>query len=150
VLFGLLWLATGYDPIRSLGKALDTQAKLAQGHDRPYFPCAVFDLYDFFLGAGVIAFPILVFYFDRVLEHSAWLEPESILSLIGLATILVVDGTGLLRAETSRVWLFLQPLVALPVALALRSYTDRTQIVFFGVQWLTLVSLKAKLEFIRP
>ena len=35
------------------------------------------------------------------------------LAWLGVATILLIDVSGLLRAETARVWLFLQPVTRL-------------------------------------
>jgi hypothetical protein len=75
---------------------------------------------------------------------------EIALTLIGLATILTIDFTGILRGETSRVWLFLQPLIVVPVAMELSRYRGRWRLALFSMQWLIVACLKAKMIFIRP
>ena len=75
---------------------------------------------------------------------------EVALSLIGLATILTIDLTGVLRGEAARVWLFLQPLMIVPAALELSRFRGRWRMALFSMQWLILAGLKAKMLFIRP
>jgi len=72
------------------------------------------------------------------------------LTLIGLATILTVDISGLLRGETARVWLFLQPLIVIPVAIELARIRLSWRLALFAMQWWILVLVKAKMSFIEP
>ena len=68
--------------------------------------------------------------------------------MIGFASILTVDLTGLLRAEAGRVWLFLQPWLVVPagIELARQSFKDRLRIL--GIAWLLLVVIVTKLTFL--
>jgi hypothetical protein len=72
------------------------------------------------------------------------------LMLIGLATVLTVDFSGLLRGETARVWLFLQPLLVVPVALELARVRWPWRISLLTLQWWLLVLIKSKMSFIEP
>ncbi len=117
-LYMALWLATGFQPIASFRHALANQAKLQW---RPYYPFPLWDPYDFIMGTGIVALPILVLHLRRLRGQAA--QRSTALTLIGLAVILTVDVSGLLRGETTRVWLFLQPLVVVPVAMELRRFS---------------------------
>jgi hypothetical protein len=149
-IYAALWLATGYDPIASFLHAVSMQTVNQMLLHRSYLPFALFDPYDFFLGAGMLALPLILFQLIRVLRAVDLMRREIALTLIGLATILTIDLTGVLRGETARVWLFLQPLVVVPVALELSRFTWRRRFVIFAMQWLIVVCLKAKMAFINP
>ena len=148
--YTLLWLGVGYDPIGAFRQALAYQKIYANLLHRSYFSSALCDPYDFLLGAGMMALPLLLFYFCRAIRNFDGGKEEIALSLIGLATILTVDLTGVLRGETARVWLFLQPLLLVPAALELARFRGRWQTALFSMQWLILACLKAKMMFIRP
>ena len=150
-LYLALWLATGYDPLATFQHALVSQAKL---QTRPYLPFPLWDPYDLFVGTGIMALPILVFYLKRLWHASRLGEGESerqtALTIVALATILTVDLSGLLRGESTRVWLFLQPLVVAPVAIELSRFPWNWRLAIFSLQWWILVCLKARMSFINP
>jgi hypothetical protein len=146
----VLWLASGYNPIASFRHALSTQARFASDMKRPYAIFAMLDPYDFFLGAGIIALPILVLHLQRLLKRFDAKRTDTALTLLGLGTILTVDLSGLLRGEVARVWLFLQPLVVVPVAGELSRLSWPWKLSLFALQWWILVCLKAKMSFVNP
>ena len=149
-LYAVLWLATGYNIFAAFGHALSMQKLIAQKLARPY-PVLVFtDLYDFVLASGIIAVPILCFYLRTFRVTSLKDQKPIALTLIGLATILTVDISGLLRGETARVWLFLQPLIVIPVAIELARIRLSWRLALFAMQWWILVLVKAKMSFIEP
>jgi hypothetical protein len=147
----LVHVATGYRPIASFRHALQYQQRHSLGFERarPWLDCVLLDPYDFLIGAGMTALPLLVLYGWRVLRERTGVRREAVLSAIGLATILIVDLSGLLRAETARVWLFLQPLLILPAGLELARLGPGGQEKILWVQWLTVVLLKCKMWFIH-
>ena len=145
-----LRLATGYDAPRSLAHALAMQREQAALIDRPWWACVLLDPYDFLLGAGVLAAPLLAFFLVRARADASRGREDVALSLIGLATILAVDLSGLLRAETARVWLFLQPFAIVPAARELLPFGARGRLLVFALQWLILVALLARLSFVDP
>lgn len=149
-LHAMLWAATGYNPVASFRHALLAQSVFADFVKRPYAPFAMLDPYDFLLGAGMVALPVLLFHFQRLLGQWDPKCADTALTLIGVATILTLDLSGLLRGETARVWLFLQPLLVVPVALELSRLSWRWKLSIFAVQWLVLVCLKANMSFVNP
>lgn len=146
----LFHLATEYRPVASFASALDTQARLADSHGRPWLACVLFDPYDFALGAGIMAAPLALIFAGRTLRSVGPLTRAEGLSLLGFATIAVVDVSGLLRAETARVWLFLQPFIVIPAALVLARWRTSDRAAFFALQWLIVVVLKTKMAFVIP
>lgn len=145
-----LWALTGYHAILAFGHALENQAGLLQreAYPRPYALCLLFDLYDFFLGAGMLALPLLLLHVPRMAKEFSRDREEHWLSLCALVTILVLDLTGLLPGETARVWLFVQPLLMIPLGLEFAQMSNAARWSLLLVQWLILVSLKAKMIFI--
>jgi hypothetical protein len=149
-LYLILWAATGYNPPAALRHALMAQTSTARWLNRPYWISLLADLYDFALAAGIIAIPILWFHLSKLREDFKTNPNEMTLTLIGLATILTVDLSGLLRGETARVWLFLQPLLVVPVALELGRLRRLWLFALLAMQWWILVLIKAKMSFIEP
>jgi hypothetical protein len=149
-LYLTLAVATGYNPLAAFLRALDNQAFLTARLPRPYAVFAVFDLYDFSLGAGMMVLPLLWFYVKGLLGQFKTGRADIALTLIGLITILVVDLSGLLRGETARVWMFLQPWLAIPAALAISTLPWTWRVAMFAMQWWILVCLKTKMYFVGP
>jgi hypothetical protein len=149
-LYLILWAATGYNPPAALRHALMAQNSTARWLNRPYWSSLIADLYDFALAAGIIAIPILWIHLSKLRENFKTNPNGTALTLIALATILTVDLSGLLRGETARVWLFLQPLLVVPVALELARLRKPWLFAILGMQWWILVLIKAKMSFIEP
>ena len=146
--YTLFWLATGYSAPHNFIAAIEMQARITSGLViRPWAPSIVFDLYDFFLGLGVLAAPLL--WISRAgLRGFEWHRRESVIALIGLAFVLIVDISGLLRGETSRVWLFLQPFVIVPIAAGLLRFDTRQRRAVLVLQWCVAVVLTSKIAFL--
>ena len=94
--------------------------------------------------------PILWFYLSKLRDEFKAEPNGAALTIIGLATVLTVDVSGLLRGETARVWLFLQPLLVAPVAVELARARWPWRVSILTMQWWILVLLKAKMSFIEP
>jgi hypothetical protein len=152
VLFYLaLYVTTGFNPLLTFERSLTNQKRFAELLNRPYGTCVVFDLYDFFLAAGILALPLLLSFLkhggsDRDLRS----KEDFRLAMAGVITVVIVDVSGLLRAETARVWLFLQPLVLVPVARELAGHRLVPRSILMALQWLILVVLKARMTFVQP
>jgi len=144
----LLWLTTGYNAVAAFHNALHNQAHIAKILNRPYSVFVLLDPYDFLLGAGVLVLPLVVFYGCNRLRSSDVDRAGSALLWISLATIATVDLSGLLRAESARAWLFLQPLLVVPAALELSRANLSWRLSIFAIQWWIVVCLKAKMTFI--
>ncbi len=150
VLYGLLWLLTGYNAPATFMRSLHNQTSHSASLARPYAIFVIHDLYDFALGAGFLAVLIVGIRFRPLLQQWKAGETSALLSLCGIATILTVDFTGLLRGETARVWLFLQPLIIIPAAIELARVAWPWRFGILAMQWWILVCLKAKMSFIEP
>ncbi len=147
--YGALWLATGYDPLRAFGAALANQAELAELWQRPWPRTVPWDLADFLLGAAWLPGLLAAIYLLRTGPQEPDREPDRRRLVLFVALQLVgVAATGLLRTETARVWLFLQPLLALAAALELRGWSPaRRQAVYFCL-WLLTATVCRNLRFL--
>jgi hypothetical protein len=140
-----LWAFTGYDPIATFRAALTAQQWIAAHLPRTYPASIPFDLIDFALGAGWV--PIVLgtaFVFGRRSEQPLTRSA----AIAGFAMPFVVAITGLLQAETARVWAFMLPLVAFPAALALARLTFAQRLLIFASLLLVTVALYTNMRFI--
>ena len=138
-----IWIFAGYNPIATFLAALENQAQLIQklGRQNLYPETILFDLTDFALGSGWISF-LLAFYFiigkltAGVDGHGRefWFTVLIFIQIFGVAV------SGLLAVETARVWLFMLPLLMLPVGLELNKWNFPSRIaVYVGLWFLTTV-----------
>jgi hypothetical protein len=147
--YGVLWLATGFDPVGAFRAALANQAALAEIWQRPWPRTIPWDLADFLLGVGWLPGLLAGFLLLRPRDRPPGESSDArrlvlfvVLQLVGVA------ATGLLRTETARVWLFLQPLLALAAALELRGWSPgRRQAVYFCL-WLLTATICRNLRFL--
>jgi hypothetical protein len=146
---GLVWLI-GFDPVQTFAHALAMQKLDAATVHRPWTSTVLLDPYDFLLGAGILAGPLLALHVARIAKTFAAARDESMLSLIALATIVVVDLSGLLRGEAARLWLFLQPLAIVPASRELLRFDARGRALFFAVQWLIVAVMVGRMSFVEP
>jgi hypothetical protein len=103
--YGLLYAATGFDPLGSVRAAGDAYA-LGIANARPYL---------FWLFGSPVAFAVALGL------PTAWYAARSLgcgdAVAVGLATIVVISVLlGLTKAETERIWLFMGPLAAVAAA----------------------------------
>jgi hypothetical protein len=145
-LYLLLWMATGFNPVDSFFQALRNQSSHAGGLGRPYLACVWFDVFDFIMGGGVVPFALVL----AALVSGGTEMDKNRLTSLGIASIALVDLTGLLRCETARVWLFLQPLVVVPAALVLSRVRPLEKTMLLSLQWLIVVVIKCRLHYVFP
>jgi hypothetical protein len=149
-LYFVLWLATGYDPVRSFRSALVSQELFGVMFHRTYWPYVLADPYDFVLGAGVLALPLLLFQLFRFPRDFQPMRKEVALTFIAVATILTIDLCGVLRGEAARLWLFLQPLILVPAALEVSRFPWRWRLAILAAEWAVVACLKANMSFVIP
>jgi hypothetical protein len=152
VLCGLFaggYWATGYNHVAALRQSVEIQKGLAQAWGRPYHLTVFWDVYDFFLASGWISAGILVLAVARSkLEWSSLTPGLRAFAPSALACLLIVDLSGLLRAETARVWLFLQPLVIPLVAWELSRWTERWRTAAYVSLLVTMAVIRSRLNFL--
>ncbi len=142
--YTLLWLVSGYRPIDTFFSALRNEALLAMDvKPRPYLPSLLFDPLDFALGMGYLPLLLATFY----LAHSTGAELTRA-ARIGLAQIVLVAVTGLLRCETARIWLLLAPLLMLAAGAELERWDRRSRWLAYLGLLLVTASVARNLEFI--
>ena len=147
-LYLALWFFTGFDPLRSFTHAVHAQNELPAMRYRSWLDGLLFAPYDFFLGSGMLVVPLLLLFARKLVSEFDWERSDQVLSLIALGTILIVDLSGLLRAETARVWLFLQPFAVVPAASELIRL-GRGRVAVFVLQWFITAVLLCNMIFIN-
>jgi hypothetical protein len=145
-----LFLLTGYNPVLAFAHAWEEAAHLLNILGRPYVFYLFYNFYEFFLGSGIILVPLLLSYVKRTIGTLGTAENWVTLSYAGFATLLVVDLIGVLRSETTRLWLFLQPLILVPIGLELIRMDRLHRWMIFVMLWVNLVVLKSNMWFIIP
>ncbi len=147
-LFALLWLATGYNHLAALWESMRIQEGLAGAWNRPWRLTVFWDIYDFFLASGWATFGIVALFVVRQFktEDEDWRVRSFALAALG--TIVIVDVTGLLRAETARVWLFLQPLAAAVAGIELAHWPSGWRQAAYAVFLLALVAIRSRMVFL--
>jgi hypothetical protein len=130
------FIATGFDAVSTLRAAFANQHEMLASYGRPYPKTILFDLTDFALGAGWLAWALALM---AVMNR----EIDANLRGISIATILqpvIVAFTGLLQAETARVWCFMVPLLIFPAALELSRWPRAARLAIYAAA-LALVTL---------
>jgi hypothetical protein len=70
--------------------------------------------------------------------------------LCGVALPIVLSILGLYPTETSRVWNFLLPLVALPIGYELAHWSARDRFAALACQWLAVATIAQNLWIVMP
>lgn len=140
----LFALVTGYKPWATFRAALAQQHEILPQLHRPFPASVPFDLLDFVLGSGYVP----------ALAALLWLARRERNRVVraGLATVVIVAATGLLQAETARVWIFLMPFLAIAAALELVHWGRWSQVAALGAMVIVTISLYVNMSFIseRP
>jgi hypothetical protein len=124
-LAGLLWLATGYDPVAAV-RATHAVYQAAPGSaGRPYLPWLVGDPIAFGGMLGIPLFAALVAGAVAVVRQRAWTGFDAAV----LACLLAASSWGFSRGEVERIFLFLVPLALVPVVRQLWVWRARLPVV---------------------
>ncbi|HEX8523152.1 MAG TPA: hypothetical protein VF669_12920 [Tepidisphaeraceae bacterium] len=144
----LMYLATGFNLIATFAAAVHNQ-KLMDASPlqiRPWPQTILFDLLDFALGAGWMAVALAAMWLWRVRSDGASARLLRIVVLCVLQLV-VVAVTGLLAAETLRVWNFLLPMLILPAALEMAWISPKARLAIYAVLWLVLGAVAQNMTF---
>jgi hypothetical protein len=135
----LFTFVTGFNPISAFRTALAMQAYQLPLLHRPWPKSIPFDLLDFLLGAAWVPLIPAAWWVAKHRDVSAWT----------FLTPFVVALTGLIQAETARVWIFLLPLLFLPAARELRTWSERQRIAGYATMVVVTIALYMNMTFIR-
>jgi methylthioxylose transferase len=120
-LAGLLWLATGYDPIAAVRATHAVYLAAPGSAGRPYLPWLVGDPIAFGGMLGIPLFAALLARAVAVVRERAWTGFDAAM----LACLLVASSWGFSRGEVERIFLFLVPLALVPVVRQLWAWRVR-------------------------
>jgi Dolichyl-phosphate-mannose-protein mannosyltransferase len=146
--YAVLWLRTGYHPVDAFHSALANQTRvLLPSLDRPYPKTVPFDLWDFALGCGWIG--VVLAGVRLFSTRGLPLRGRNDRTLTGLVVlqVLAVAVSGVLSAETARVWLFLQPLVALAAGAELAAWRPRHRWAVYATGWFVMAAIGQNMTF---
>jgi hypothetical protein len=139
-----LWITTRFDPIATFRMCLVTHhenlhlMELRHGFGRHLPGTIPWDLYDFALGSGWISFLLLGYYLwfqARTDKRSATTR----IAILCIGQFVLVAITGLIQCETARVWMFMLPMLMVPIGLVLSAWNYRARtIVYLALLLITL------------
>ena len=149
----ILWTITGFDPIATL-KACFHQVNViwnilttTYGMPQHHLPGTIpTDLYDFALGSAWISYVLVACYFASTAKNK--LTNEFWIALLCVAQFVVIALIGLLQTETSRVWLFMYPMLMLPVGLELAKWRPWQRLAVFAALLLLTMAMCQSMQFI--
>lgn len=143
-LYALLWLWSGYNPIAALRTGIADHQQDMPGVHRHWPETIPWDLYDFLLGAGWIAALLIVFYLFNQ-PPRRFFGP---IVLLALAQPIAVALVGVLQGETARVWIFMLPLLMVPIGLQLAAYPRGARMIVLACLWLLMAILSQNMVFV--
>ena len=147
-LLALMIPTTGYDAFATFVSAWRNQHELLRRHaeTRPYPQTIPFDLSDFAFGAAWSGAVLALGYFaDRAARGDTRLAR---LSMLCVAQLVFVAVTGLLQMETARVWIFMLPLLMVPVGLELRAWTPRWRMLAYAATWFATAAVAQNVKLL--
>ena len=145
-IYGVLKLTTGFDAVGTFRAAVANQSRLLPALARPYPKTIFWDLFDFALGTGWIAALLALFALQRVTRRPFGRD-LAIVSL-ALAQIAAVAVVGLLQTETARVWIFMMPLLMIPVGVELQAWDGRSRAAVYACFALVLAAIHQNMMFL--
>jgi hypothetical protein len=153
VCYLIFWMITGFDPIATLRECarqvnvIWNILYVSYGLPRHHLPGTIpADLYDFALGSGWISYVLVVFYFVSA-SKGKWVA-EFWIALLCVAQFVVIALIGLLQTEASRVWLFMYPLLMLPVGLELAQWRPWQRMAVYAALLLLTAAMCQSMQFI--
>lgn len=146
ILYVAMWAFTGFDPVAAFKSALASQAEALKHIARPYPATILFDLTDFAMGASWVGFLLAGYYMLGLMRQKQY--DKQPLVWLALGQIFAVAICGLLPGETIRVWLFMYPLLMLPIGLELAKWSFNDQLAGYACMWLLMCAIAQNMTFI--
>jgi hypothetical protein len=141
--YGVLYLVTGYDPVATLREAWRHQNINLKDLKRPWPDTIPSDLTNFMIGFGWLPLLVLISFASAFQSHRRHIP----LVLMCLAQPVLVAVTGLLQSETTRLWLFMTPLLIVPIGLEIPHWPRVHRFALFFGQTLVLACMTRNLRF---
>jgi len=148
----VLWLFTGFNPIATLFACAHQVSVIwdilynVYHLPRHSLPGTIpTDLYDFALGSAWISFLLAIYCFKSASREGFTYQLQ--IALVCIAQFLVVDFGGIVQTETSRIWIFMYPMLMLPIGLELSKWPPRHRIAVYVALLFLMTSIAQSMEF---
>lgn len=152
--YAVLWAAVGFNPIRAFQTARSQQAALmrmmnqiwaSSGMQRHYPSTILGDLQEFAFGMSWVPLVLAIGWLSRVRSVDPAIRTTAI---AGLALPPIVAISGLLPAETARVWIFVMPVVVLAAALEITEWSVRKRLIIHIATVLCAIAVYSNAGFV--
>jgi hypothetical protein len=149
----LLWSTTGFNPIATLRACAHQNAILWEKlikyehypvHSLPW--TFLTDLYDFALGSGWISFILVAYYFCSAIKNE--FPPVAQVALASVSQFLVIALFGILQTESARIWIFMYPMLMLPIGLELSTWYPKDRLAVYVALLLLVTAMCQSMEFV--
>ncbi len=141
-----------YNPLASFHAAMANQARnmadmeaIGQGRHLPR--TIGWDFYDFALGSGYISYLLVAFFFIGAALRHQWNTPQFRIAVLCIVQIALVALTGAVQCETARVWMFMLPMLALPIGLELSRWNFGSRIAVYMALLLLTAVICQRMDF---
>jgi hypothetical protein len=148
----LLWLFTGFNVIATLFACVHQVSVIWEilyttyNVPRHTLPWTIpTDLYDFALGSGLISYLLAVFYFKSAAREGFTYQRQ--IALLSVGQFLFVAFFGIVQTETSRIWIFMYPMLMLPIGLELAKWPARQRTAVYVALLLIMISIAQSMVF---
>jgi len=106
------------------------------------------DLYDFALASGWMSFVLVGFYFKSAFRQGP--SPQSRVAILSVLQFVLIALTGALQVETARIWMFMLPMLMLPVGLELANWRPGARLAVYAALLILTAEMCQSMEFITP
>lgn len=151
----ILWLATGFNPIATLRECTHQVYILwdilinVYHYPHHSLPGTIpTDLYDFALTSGWMSFVLVYFYLTSAFDEG--IGRQSRIAILCVLQFVMVALTGLLQVETARIWMFMLPMLMLPVGLELAKWRAAPRLAVYAALLLLTAEMCQSMQFIAP
>jgi hypothetical protein len=122
---------------------------MASGYPPRRLPGTIpWDLYGFALGSGWIGFLVALYYFVGLIFNRPRAAQGARIAWLCLAQFMLVALLGLIQGETERVWIFMMPMLMLPIGLELKTWSVAARLIAFGALLLLTTMICQNIEFL--
>jgi len=151
----ILWLTTGFNPIATLRACLPQWSLFNQWLAVSGFPprrlpgTIPWDLYGFAMGSGWIGFLLAAYYFGGLIFTRSAVTPQARIAGLCVAQFVLEAMTGLIQGETERLWIFMMPMLMLPIGLELKNWSVAARMIAFGALLLLTTVICQNIVFLE-
>lgn len=150
----VLWLTSRFDPIATLRACWPQVSSFNQwlavcGYPPRRLPGTIsWDLWGFAIGSGWIGFVLAGYYFVRLKFSKSWATWQARIAMLCVAQFVLEATTGLIQGETERLWIFMMPMLMLPIGLELVEWTLGWRMAAYGALLVLTILICQNITFL--